>query len=163
MNPFPGLPLDLFGFDIIELRQFNRSFVSTATPDWVLYLAAAESGLTGLITHDEAQLSQENEARALQLTGIAVITYRKGVQDELTKWGLLMAYAPRIIRKLDEGARGAIVLPSPGAPATRSPGSLLHDIQMREHTSASELRHRADRSMRDELSRRKLQSLWPVP
>lgn len=161
MNPFPGLPLDLFGFDIVELRDFNRSFVNTATPDWVLYLAAADSGLTGLITHDEGQLTQENEARALQRTGIAIITYRKGVQDELTKWGLLMAYAPRIVKKLDEGERGAIVLPAPGTPMTKSAGSLLHHIRMREQTSAAQLRHRTDRSMRDELTRRKLERLWP--
>jgi hypothetical protein len=162
MKPFSGLPLDLFGFDLIELRAFNRSFVSTATPDWILYLAAAAAGLTGLITNDEGQLAQENEARALDLTGLAVVTYRKGVQDELTKWELLMAYAPRIVKKLDSGERGAIVLPAPGSPNTLAPKTLLHEIRTREKVSAPELRHRADRTMQDELARRKLDRLWPT-
>lgn len=119
MMPFPGLPLDLFGFEIIRLRDFDATYVNTETPDWLLYLAAANAGLTGLITHDNSQLEQANEMLALEMSGMALITYRKGTNDELTKWGLLMAYAPRIVRMLDQGIRGAITLPAPGTPESR--------------------------------------------
>ena len=162
MKPFIGLPLDLFGFEIVELKHFDANLVNTATPDWIIYLAAAKSAFTGLITNDQGQLSQENEARALDQTGIAVVTYRKGVNDELTKWGLLMAYSPRIVAALDRGERGAIVLPKPGALTFRSPRSLLHNIEMRERVSAKELRNRADQAMKDQLAQRRKEDLWPT-
>lgn len=161
MKPFPGLPLDLFGFEIVRLSDFEPAFVNTATPDWLLYLAAAERGLTGVITHDQSQLNQENEVRALDLTGGAVVTYRKGVADELTKWGLLMAYAPRITSTLDRGERGALILPTPGPINVSQPRSLLQQIRKRERVSAQELRDRADKVMRNELSRRNMKNLWP--
>lgn len=160
MKPFLGLPLDLFDFDIVALKNFEPAFVNTMTPDWVIYLAAAIRGFTGVITHDRSQLKQENEARVLEQTGIAVITYKKGVADELTKWGLLMAYAPRIVAALDRGERGAFVLPAPGTINPVSAGTLLHEIRSNEKVSAKELRERADRAMGDALAERRKQGLW---
>ncbi|MGI9193728.1 MAG: hypothetical protein ACR2FO_04365 [Actinomycetota bacterium] len=161
MKPFPGLPLDLFGFEIVRLGDFDRSFVNTATPDWILYLAAAARGFTGLITHDKSQVTQENEVRSLELTGIAVVTYHKGVNDELTKWGLLMAHSPRIVAALKRPERGAFVLPTPGPVKVSPPGALLRQIEAREKVGSQEVRGRADVAIKNELSRRRLSHLWP--
>lgn len=161
MKPFAGLPIDLFGFGIMTLKEFDPSFVNRATPDWILLLAAAERGLTGVITNDLSQLSQENEVRALEVTGISVITYRKGVNDELTKWGLLMAYSPLILRHLDQGHRGALILPTPGSVDHRPTGSLLRVIEERKDVGSGELKRRADKEMKSELSARGLNKLWP--
>ncbi len=159
MKPFEGLPLDLFGFGIVVLKDFEPSFVNTATPDWVIHLSAASRGFTGVITHDHSQLFQENEMRALELSGIAIITYRKGV-DELTKWGLLMAYATRIVAALDRGERGAIVLPAPGAVNAQAADRNLATLARHGNVTPRELRKRADESMKAELYRLSLTDIW---
>lgn len=161
MRPLPGLPADLLGFEIQSLRDFHASFVNTATPDWVIYLAVAQRNYTGLITHDFAQLGQENEVRALQRTGISIITFRKGIADEITKWGLLLAYSQRILRQLDQGERGAFVLPAPATPDVRKADDLLRQLKRAQGVSAKEIRDRADRAMQEDLARRKLSRLWP--
>jgi hypothetical protein len=162
MRVFPGLPLDLFGFDLVELRTFDSRLVSTATPDWVLYLAAAAGHLTGLITHDARQLQQELEVRALELTGITLVTYRPGVQDELTKWGLLMAYAPKIQVLLDRSPGGAIVLPEPRSPEAVPVGKLYREIKAIQGDNAQVIRTRADREMQARLNAQGLHALWPT-
>lgn len=153
MMPFPGLPLDLFGFDIVRLRDFNPAFINTETPDWVLYLAAAKAGLTGVITHDNSQLEQENEMLALERSGLALITYRKGTNDELTKWGLLMAYAPRIMKILENGNRGVITLPAPSTPESRPASQQIAGIARRNKSSQQEVRDRASKAMSEEIAR----------
>lgn len=163
MRLFPGLPLDLFGFRLTELRTFNARLVNTATPDWILYLAVAAAGRTGIITHDADQLHQDLEARALDVTGITVITYRRGVRDEFTKWGLLMAYAPRIVALLDGGHRGAIILPDPRAAEPLSIGRIYRNIEKLTGDNAQVIRTRSDAAMTEELKERAMTSLWPYP
>lgn len=160
MRVFPGLPLDLFGFEIRELRAFDAALVNTATPDWLLYLHAASGGFTGIITHDADQLHQELEARALEVTGLVVVTFRRGVQDELTKWGLLMAYAPKVVSLLDEGHQGAIVLPEARSAEAVKVGKLYRDIEKQGGDNAQVIRTRSDAKMQAELERRGKESLW---
>lgn len=161
MMPFEGLPLDLFGFDLISLRDFDSKLVSTATPDWMVYLAAQAGGLDGVITHETNQLGQELEARALEVSGLLVVGFRKGAADEVTRWGLLMAYSRRILRLLQAGERGYVELPVPGPLKPLGATAHLQGMASQDGSSAPEVRARADKQMKDELSKRRSKHLWP--
>ena len=161
MMPIPGLPLDIFGFEVVPLRQHDSSLVSTGTPDWMIYLAAKAGGFTGVITHETAQLSQDLEARAFYLTDITLIGFRKGVSDEITKWGLIMAYGPRIVKALDRGDRGLFLLPAPGAMNPEPAGRIFGERVKESGISFQEFLRRSELKMRNELTARGRDSLWP--
>ncbi len=84
------------------------------TPDWVLSRRAAEAGFRGFVVRDKSQLDQLAEMYVLsRLSSLAVVTWRKGVDDPVREWGQLLAYLPELRKRLAEAGGRAILLPNP--------------------------------------------------
>jgi hypothetical protein len=75
--------------EYVHLYDFNRAFSNTSTPDWVLHLAAEDSGFEGVVTTDPSQLGQDEEAVALTATRLSVVTWRTRIDDPVVLWGSL--------------------------------------------------------------------------
>jgi hypothetical protein len=162
MMPLEGLPLDTLGFELIPLGEYNPALVSKKTPDWMLYLEARRARMTGLITHETRQLNQDLEARALEVADIVLISFKKGMPDEITKWGLLMAYSRRIVDVLRAGERGSIELPSPGVLSATKAADFVAKRSQGLKISGHQMRDQADKEMKARLAAAKKEKIWPV-
>ena len=100
---------------VVHLHDFDRALAEQPTPDWMLYLLAAEGGFNALVTRDKSQLEQLVEMYTLsRLQGFAVITWRRSIEDPVREWGQLLAYLPEV-KKLLRSLKGgrSILLPDP--------------------------------------------------
>jgi hypothetical protein len=100
--------------EVVHLHDYDASLSDNSTPDWMLYCVAAEAGFDALVARDRSQLDQLAEMFVLsRLTGFAVITWRRPIEDPIREWGQLLAYLPEVKKYLKEGPCRAILLPAP--------------------------------------------------
>ena len=115
---FPNLPgfLQALGSTtsgIESLHNFAPNLTTTGTPDWYLYLRAAEAGFDALVTRDKSQAEQPEEMWVLSQTEISIVTWRKPINDPVLLWEQLVAYLPEIHRLLREHKTSILFLPVP--------------------------------------------------
>ena len=96
--------------EVVPLHEFDSKLTNTGTPDWLLYLRAAEAGFDALVTRDKSQSDQAEELLALSKTQLSVVTWRKPIDDPLRLWGQLLAFLPDIRQVLDEHGPSMVVL-----------------------------------------------------
>lgn len=155
---FPKPRFDVGALDdraeYIHLVDVDRRLAEQSTPDWLIYLIAEAKGFDGIVTRDEAQLSQREEAVALNATRLTVITWRQPIEDPIVEWGQLIAYTPKLLRYMQTHP-GPIVLrlPAPDISAQNAIGAqaLLHKL-VPHHQSMPEMRAEALRVIRRGLT-----------
>jgi hypothetical protein len=101
--------------DVQHLRDFRPDLAKVQTPDFIVYLVAAEAGFGAIVTRDASQVKQLTEMWVLsRLPGLTVITWRAPIEDPIREWGQLFAYLPEIKKKLATSVRpDGIFLPAP--------------------------------------------------
>lgn len=171
---FPPPVLDVEAVDkrveYEHLRTFDPSLTRGGTPDWLIYLRAAESArFDGVVTRDVSQLEQPEELAALVDTTLTVVTWRQPVEDPIQEWGQLLAYMPHIIRRMElveskaiGGKRAhAFFLPRPqlGRDNVKPVHALMGERANREKRSLPDVRAAARAEMKLELRRRGLSRL----
>jgi hypothetical protein len=156
-----------------HIRVFDPSLTREGTPDWLIYLRAAESGrFDGIVTRDISQLEQPEELTALLDTMLTVVTWRHPIEDPIQEWGQLLAYMPHIIRRMELVEREAIgrksahvfLLPRPqlGRDNVERVRALLGKRASRERRSFPDVRAAARAEIGKELHRRSLGHLEPL-
>ncbi len=166
---FPRDPIGTHRLDrrveYVRLNTFAPDLSERTTPDCMLYLAAAAGGFHGLVTGDKAQLTQDTELIALSLTKIALITWRHGDDDPVTRWGQLLAYMPQILKVMEPGKGLVVTIPNPrlnaGSEAVSRPFDLARARKVKDNISFSERRARELAHMRPELAARGREDLLP--
>lgn len=101
--------------DVQHLSDFRPDLARVQTPDFIVYLVAAEAGIDALVTRDASQVKQLAEMWVLsRLPRLTVVTWRAPIEDPIREWGQLLAYLPEIKKKLAVDERpDAIFLPAP--------------------------------------------------
>ena len=101
--------------DVEHLSDFRPDLAKVQTPDFIVYLVAAEAGFDGIVTRDASQVKQLAEMWVLsRLPGLTVATWRAPIEDPIREWGQLLAYLPEVKKKLAHEHRpDAIYLPAP--------------------------------------------------
>lgn len=149
--------------EVTALRQFDASLAGVSTPDWYLYLRAAEAGFDALVTRDWHQSEQPEELWALTRTDVSVITWKRSTEDPIREWGQLLAYLPEIRRMIEQHGPSIIFLPSPQLKrtnlerATDLMGMLAADLGI----SQQEVRSTARSLIESELAARSETSRFP--
>ncbi len=158
---FPKAPFDVHALDrsvtYEHLSDYAPKYSQTATPDWMLHLVAAEGGFDGVVTVDHAQLEQETELVALNLSGVSVVTWRGGEEDPVVLWGQLLAYMPRVTKAMREARPIIVTLPNPRLQAGQhieKPGDLARRMKRHDQDSFPGRRTRSVELMRRELEKR---------
>jgi hypothetical protein len=97
-----------------HLSSFAPSLTIAETPDWLIYVCAAEAGFDAVVTRDLSQTAELVEMWVLtRLKGFSVITWKRGMEDPVREWGQLLAYLPEVKKRLREGKPRVIRLPAP--------------------------------------------------
>jgi hypothetical protein len=101
--------------DVQHLSNFRPDLAKRQTPDFIVYLVAAEAGFDAIVTRDASQVKQLAEMWVLsRLPGLTVVTWRAPIEDPIREWGQLLAYLPEVKKKLTlAGHPDAIFLPAP--------------------------------------------------
>ena len=95
------------------VRRFDPDLVRARTPDWYIYLRAAEAGYHALVTRDWHQTELPEEMWVLSRLPLAIISWKKPMDDPVTEWGHLLAYLPQLKRRIDDAKGRVILLPVP--------------------------------------------------
>jgi hypothetical protein len=148
----------------VPVEKFDASLTRKRTPDWVIYLRAAEDGFAGVVTRDANQLEQAEEMVVLANSELSVVTWQRPVEDPLQEWGQLIAYMPLVVRRLDGGNKGIFLLPRPslGKDNIRSPRDLLGEMASKQGRSYPEVRAEALTNITAQLHHRGLARLLPL-
>ena len=103
---FPEAPIDVARLDatvdLVHLRTFDSSLTQPQTPDWFIYLRAAEAGFDALVTRDWHQMEQTEELWVLANLHISVVSWSDVVEDAVVEFGQLLAYMPQIFGEPNE-------------------------------------------------------------
>lgn len=70
---------------LTSLRDFDIQLVGRGTPDWYLYLRAAEAQFDALVTRDWRQSAQAEEMWALTHTSLSVVTWSDPINDAIAE------------------------------------------------------------------------------
>jgi len=145
-----------------HIRRFDARLTERGTPDWFIYLRAAEAGFDGIVTRDWHQSVQGEEMVALSVTSITIITWRKPIEDPVVEWGQLLAYMPLVRRLIQEQPRSVILLPTPhlDAKALRTAEAALGAMARDQGVSVTQVRREAREAIERELARRSREDLW---
>lgn len=149
--------------EYIGLHQFDPDL--TSTPDWLIYLRAAEAGFTGLVTRDISQLQQPEELLALMRTDLIIVTWRRPIEDALQEWGQMIAYMPEVLERLEREAKPAIfLLPKPQISVRNieRASSYMGKFAKAQKRSQQQIRDEAEGFMVDELRTQGLERLIPI-
>ena len=158
---FPSPP----GFDVsvvdqsVEvraLRDFDDGLTGARTPDWYLYLRAAQAGFDALVTHDRDQLTQAEELWVISKTKLSLITWRKPIPDPLREWGQLLAYLPEIRRLIKQHGPSLVLLPTPrlSKKNLEKASNILGILAKEQSVSNQQVKTEARRAVVRELKRR---------
>ena len=148
--------------DYVPLIDFDSRLAEKQTPDWLIILTAAASGdFDGMVTRDAAQLDQAEEMLAVMRTELAIVTWRKQIDDPVEIWGHLIAYMSHIQRRMDQDGPRLFVLPAPNLQRSnvRKASGELGRLASEQQRSTAQVRHEAVTYMRDELRRRDMSEL----
>ena len=166
---FPEAPIEVVRLDatvdLVHLRTFDPSLTQPQTPDWFIYLRAAEAGFDALVTRDWHQMEQTEELWVLANLHISVVSWRDVVEDAVVEFGQLLAYMPQIKRHLDTGRPRVVLLPKPQLNTSSyiNPRDRLGQLAADEGVAHGELLANAHRTVEVWLDRRgALDRLWPL-
>jgi hypothetical protein len=144
--------------DVVALGSFDPALARRNTPDWLIYLRAAEAGFDAMVTRDENQLSLPEEMWVLTRIRLTLVTFRQPIEDPIVEWGQLLAYLPAIRRRSDARSSQIILLPKPtlSAQNVSKPKDELHQLAAEQGISAGQLRRDAQSNVVDLLDERGL-------
>jgi hypothetical protein len=155
---FPNAPFDAHVLDrtvtYVHFSHHAPEFAEVSTPDWMVYLIAADGGFDGVVTSDKSQLDQDTELIGLIVSGVNLITWDGRQLDPVTLWGQLIAYMPQVLRALEPDRPSVVTLPNPRLQrksGVESPGNIARSRKVRDKLSFDERRSRALAVMRSEL------------
>lgn len=143
--------------EYIHLSDFDRSLSETSTPDWMVNLVAEQAGFDIVVTADRHQLDQELEVVAIACTRLSLVTWRHRIDDPVVQWGMLVAYMPEIIKRIESGGPSIITLPRPNishAKNVEKTSGIAQRYAVQTGSTASELRASVLPDMLDELKER---------
>lgn len=142
-----GFPKPPSGLDIAQLdRSAEYTHVSDAfhalvdkvsTPDWLLYVAAAEAGFDAFVCRDLHQFEQREEMVALMVCGLTMVTWTKPIEDPVAEWGQLLAYGPHLVKAMRAPGYAPTIFQ---LPAPRLASVEHHPVRARVGEMASEVR-----------------------
>lgn len=153
---------------LVQFEHFDDvdpESAGVSTPDWMVQLIAEERGFEGLVTRDPGQLDEPEAAIALLQTNLSVITWSKGIDDTITEWGLLVAFMPLVIKRIEQSGPAIFILPKPHLDPKRS---ILqrqekgHQVARASGTNLTEMRDEALHLMKGEVEYRNRGELLPI-
>jgi hypothetical protein len=141
----------------IHLQAFAPELAKAKTPDWLIYLAAHNAGMDGVVTRDLEQIRDTDSLVALGLTNLCVITWATPVEDAVTEWAQLISYMPEIKKRLAEDRKRILLLPAPRLrnDQTLKASDVLGQMASEGKRTAGELRSESFKRMRQILKERK--------
>jgi hypothetical protein len=146
-----------------HLSDFAPELSKVSTPDWLVYLAASAAGFDGVVTRDQSQIEQREELVVLDRSSLSVVTWRKGLDDPVTEWGLLVAYMPLILKHIGREGPAIFLLPKPNLDPRNiiNKREAAYQLAKSMDVSFPEMRSGALILMREELGRRGRDDLLP--
>lgn len=151
----PGLNVSSLdsNVEVVPLREFDNNLAGSSTPDWYLYLVAAEAGFDALVTRDWHQSEQVEELWTLTRTDLSIVTWRSPIADSVREWGQLLAYLPEIRRMIEQNGPSIVFLPSVRLDRKNidRASNLIGRLASELGISGKQLRDEAARTVRDEL------------
>jgi hypothetical protein len=155
---FPKPP----GFDLrsvdatveaVHVFDHDRALTTAGTPDWLIYLRAAQGGFDALVTRDWRQSRQHEELWVLSNLQITVISWRRPLDDPVTEWGHLLAYLPQLKRRIEQRQPRVVLLPPPQLSKANevNPRAALNEYAVEQGRAVQEIRDEAKRSVREYL------------
>ena len=145
-------------FQITSLSSFDSTLSNERTPDWLLFLRAAEGEFDGVVTRDRSQLSAIETMVVLVDTRLSVVTWHKGLDDSIREWGQLIAFLPDVCKKMDSGHRGIFTIPTPRIAFAKAMDPIGIEAGGQGQSNA-QLLHEARRSLKASLDKRRLPKL----
>jgi hypothetical protein len=162
---FPSPIVDLSSVDasveVVSLDSFDRELTKPRTPDWLIYLRAAEGGFDAVVTRDRSQLDEAEEMVSLVDSGMNVVTWRHAIEDPIQEWGQLLAYMPLVRNKLEDETSTVLLLPKPSLSKDQvlKAHALAGEIAANRMVAFAELRTEARTNMKTDLTARGLSHL----
>jgi hypothetical protein len=142
--------------EVVHLTDFDSTLSKAGTPDWFLYLRAAEAKFDAMVTRDRNQLGLPEEMWILTRVKLTLVTFRQPIEDPIVEWGQVLAYLPEIRRRNQERSSQILLLPRPEL-STRNvvrPRDGLHQLADDQGVAVQEIRHDAEANVLDFLERR---------
>jgi hypothetical protein len=140
-----------------HLSDFDHTLSETSTPDWMVNLVAAHAGFDLVVTADRHQLDQELEVVAISCTRLTLVTWRHRINDSIVQWGMLVAYMPEIIKRMQSGGPLIVTLPRPNlshANNIEKTSGVAHRYAKQTGQDPSTLRSAVMPDMKEELNER---------
>lgn len=154
----PGFDISVVddSVEVIALRNLDSGLAGTRTPDWYLYLRAAQEGFDALVTHDRGQLTQAEELWVISNTKLSLVTWRKPIPDPIREWGQLLAYLPEIRRLIQQHGPSLVLLPTPRLSKNNleKASSILGILAKEQSVSNHQVKTEARQAVIRELKRR---------
>jgi hypothetical protein len=156
---FPAPPVELSRLDatveLTHVRPFDPTLTDPRTPDWYIYLRAAEAGFHALVTRDWHQSEQPEELWVLENLQLTVVTWRGIVEDPIVEFGQLLAYVPEIKRHL-RGSPRVIFVPRPQLREDNflNPREELGKLAAQQQIAQTQIRTEARQSVEEWLRER---------
>jgi hypothetical protein len=97
--------------EYVPLIRFAPELAKESTPDWMVILAAADRGFDALAVDDQELKENELCLVALSYVSVSLIAWTRGI-DAITGWAQLVAYAPKIARRVAEAGPNIFLLPT---------------------------------------------------
>ncbi len=156
---FPQPP----GFDLrtvdatveaVHLYDHDPALTEAGTPDWLIYLRAAQDGFDALVTRDWHQLDQPEELWVLSNLRITVISWRRPFNDPVAEWGHLLAYLPQLKRRIERRHPRVVLLPPPqlGKGNEINPREALNVYAAEQRRAVQQIRREAEELVREYLA-----------
>ncbi len=142
--------------EVVHLIDFDSTLSKASTPDWFLYLRAAEAKFDAMVTRDRNQLGLPEEMWVLTRVRLTLITFRQPIEDPIVEWGQLLAYLPAIRSRNQERSSQILLLPRPELSSRNlmRPVDGLHQLADDRGIAAQEIRTEAEANVLDYLDRR---------
>jgi hypothetical protein len=142
--------------EVVHLTDFDATLSKAGTPDWFLYLRAAEAKFDAMVTRDRNQLGLPEEMWILTRIKLTLITFRRAIEDPIVEWGQVLAYLPEIRRRNQERSSQILLLPRPELSSRNvvRPVEGLHQLADDQGIAAQEIRREAEANVLDYLDRR---------
>jgi hypothetical protein len=154
----PGFDISLVDatVEVVHLVDFDSSLSKAGTPDWFLYLRAAEAKFDAMVTRDRNQLGLPEEMWILTRIKLTLVTFRQAIEDPIVEWGQVLAYLPEIRRRNQERSSQILLLPRPelSSKSVVRPRDGLHQLADDQGIAAQEIRHDAEVNVLDYLDGR---------
>lgn len=152
--------------EYVPLVTFAPELAKVSTPDWMVILAAARGGFDALAVDDQELKENELCLIALTYTSVSLIAWTRGI-DAVTGWAQLVAYAPKIAKRVVEAGPNIFLLPT--VKLAKGSNYFKAEAQARQKAKAAgqsypEMRAAAVKEMKEELrSRKRMELATPLP